>query len=79
MMSAGYSPRSRFFRLVNVLGYIAIISGYDLARRKRPQVSTGRKLTYPVMLWLIHWAYPPSVGGSGALIDEEAPFTFRRD
>lgn len=78
-VGAGYSPRSSIFRLINIIGDVVIVSGYNLARRKRPQVSRGRRLTYPVMLWLVTWTYPPSVGNSGSRIGEaHEPFTFHR-
>ncbi|KAK1828962.1 hypothetical protein QBC39DRAFT_264234 [Podospora conica] len=69
------------FRFVIVLGYVAIISGYDpvLQKRQKRRLSPWRKLTRPVMLGLIICTNPLSVGNSATPMDEEAPFTFRRD
>ena len=69
MIAVECSQRRRFFRLINVLGFVVILCGYNLTRRKRPRASWWRKLTYPLMFWLIHWTYPQSVGESGVLLN----------
>ncbi|KAK4455274.1 hypothetical protein QBC34DRAFT_66577 [Podospora aff. communis PSN243] len=49
------------FRLLNVLGNLILLSGYDMTRRHRPSPGIFRKMVHPVLSRLVFWTYPQSL------------------
>ncbi|KAK0651069.1 hypothetical protein B0T16DRAFT_309078, partial [Cercophora newfieldiana] len=49
------------FRLLNVLGNLIVLCGYDMTRRHRPNPGMWRKMIHPLLSRLVFWTYPQSL------------------
>lgn len=47
-----------FFRLLNIIGNIVLITEYDRTRHYVPRIPIWRRFMNPILTALIFWTYP---------------------